>query len=96
MLLSFRLFQPIDRSSGRIGRAKPRAHGSLSNGMKQQVLDWLAEVESGAECSQGLEAVSTAVQQDPAALAALVREGGLSHVVALQEKESASAAVATI
>ena len=64
--------------------------------MKQQVLDWLAEVESGAECSQGLEAVSTAVQQDPAALAALVREGGLSHVVALQEKESASAAVATI
>ena len=64
--------------------------------MKQQVLDWLAEVESGAECSQGLEAVSTAVQQDPAALAALVRQGGLSHVVALQEKESASAAVATI
>ena len=64
--------------------------------MKQQVLDWLAEVKSGAECSQGLEAVSTAVQQDPAALAALVREGGLSHVVALQEKESASAAVATI
>ena len=35
-------------------------------------------------------------RKDPAALAALVREGGLSHVVALQEKESASAAVATI
>ena len=64
--------------------------------MKQQVLDWLAEVESGAECSQGLEAVSTAVQQDPAALAALVRAGGLSHVVALEGKDSASAAVATI
>ena len=64
--------------------------------MKQQVLDWLAEFESGAECAQGLEAVSTAVQQDPAALAALVRAGGLSHVVALEGKESASAAVATI
>jgi hypothetical protein len=66
--------------------------------MQQQVLDWLDEFESGAECSHRLEAVSNAVQQDPAALATLVREGGLSHLVALslEAKESASAAVATI
>ena len=64
-------------------------------GMQQQVLDWLDEFESGAECSHRLEAVSNAVQQDPAALATLVREGGLSHLVALA-KESASGAVATI
>ena len=63
-------------------------------GMKQQVLDWLAEFEAGAECSAGLEALSTAVQQDPVALATLVRAGGLSHVVTLLEKDSAS--VATI
>ena len=63
--------------------------------MKQQVLDWLDEFESGAECSHRLEAVSNAVQQDPAALATLVREGGLAHLVALA-KESASGAVATI
>jgi len=66
--------------------------------MQQQVLDWLDEFESGAECSHRLEAVSNAVQQDPAALATLVREGGLSHLAALslEAKESASAAVATI
>jgi len=63
--------------------------------MQQQVLDWLDEFESGAECSHRLEAVSNAVQQDPAALATLVREGGLAHLVALA-KESASGAVATI
>mmetsp|Transcript_589 Transcript_589/g.1194 ORF Transcript_589/g.1194 Transcript_589/m.1194 type:complete len:401 (+) Transcript_589:77-1279(+) len=63
--------------------------------MKQLVLDWLAEVESGSlKSSHGLEAVSMAVQQDPAALATLVQAGGLAHVVARQGEESAS--VATI
>ena len=83
----------------RLGRSRLRgrrqAHNAAVRGMQQQVLDWLDEFESGAECSHRLEAVSNAVQQDPAALATLVREGGLAHLVALA-KESASGAVATI
>ena len=73
----------------------PSAHTAAGRGMQQPVLDWLDEFESGAECSHRLEAVSNAVQQDPAALATLVREGGLAHLVALA-KESASGSVATI
>ena len=76
-------------------RGRRQAHNAAGRGMQQQVLDWLDEFESGAECSHRLEAVSNAVQQDPAALATLVREGGLAHLVALA-KESASGAVATI
>ena len=77
-------------------RGRRQAHNAAVRGMQQQVLDWLDEFESGAESSSHrLEAVSNAVQQDPAALATLVREGGLAHLVALA-KESASGAVATI
>ena len=76
-------------------RGRRQAHNAAGRGMQQQVLDWLDEFESGAECSHRLEAVSNAVQQDPAALATLVREGGLAHLVALA-KESAGGAVATI
>ena len=79
----------------RLGGAFRQARSAAVRGMQQQVLDWLDEFESGAECSHRLEAVSNAVQQDTAALATLVREGGLAHLVALA-KESASGAVATI